>query len=655
MNLRLIPCSLRVATAFLATLLVMPAVIAMDLRWLGQTGNVTRLNLANAQDGPVHLEGSFDLENWFLLDSQIAAGGAAGFSHTNVEPVGFQFYRAVAKSLTPSPVVGPQADSTQTDSVIVTPQEGGELFLTDRRGVQYHLTVASNLVAEPVAIAMTVVTNFAAMPFEDRFRAAVVFEPDGLEFLGAATLRIRFPEPVPELEMVGYAFEAAGAGFHLKPWETASSEVVIPVAHFSGAGVSAVPFPPAPQPPMNYEQARRSTRDAENAADQWAGERLRELSERRHRGELSQEAFAEQLRGLRTLRNRQVFLTGIKPLLEAATRDCAVGEVVLNRFDRLEREGGSYGSSLQFLELVALASQVRCRCAHEYLERCENQPSTSGRGARNALDTVLNTTARITGRTDAQGCDLGTDTEIDRRFSRAACHKAWEGKMSFTEDIQKTFELPIPESPGSTTSYTLNTSRDTTSFSGVMEALLETDGDVPDENGEGGWAFWKFQTKGKLTGTYGESRITIILTPDYTGTDSYLETAKATYSAIGDLSLRINDGKSVGWVAFSAGLDDTKYPLAHVATSELKIDCKPLHELWCPDSIPPETKSAGTYDIAFAAYASSTTADATLTYDGDKVTARYRRVRVTIAPKPVRETNTVVETWTAELWRGERP
>ncbi|MCC6234547.1 MAG: hypothetical protein IT580_18025 [Verrucomicrobiales bacterium] len=656
MNLLSNSLLLRFAAAFLVTVFTMPTARAMDLRWLGQAGGVARLDLSRASEGPVHLEGSFDLQNWFLLDSQIASGGAASFSHTNPEPVSFQFYRAVAKSVTPSPVVGPQTDPTLTASTVVTPQDGGELFLTDRRGVHYHLLVSSNLVVEPVAIAMTVVTNFAALPWEDRFRAAVVFEPDGLEFLGSAELRIQFPEPVPELEMVGYAFAEAGAGFHLKPWETSPTGVVIPVAHFSGAGVSAVPLPPAPQPAMNYEEARRTTRDAERSADQWAGERLREVSRRRQRGELSADEFAEQARGTRTLRNRLVFLTGIKPLLQAATRDCAVGEVVLNRFERLERDSGSaFGGSLQFPELVALAPQVRCRCAHEYLELCETKPSTSGRGARTALDAVLNTTARITGRTDAQGCDLGTDTEIDRRFAKAACHKAWEGKMSYTEDIQNTFEMPIPDNPGPTTSYTLNTRRETTAFSGTLDTLTQTDGDVPDENGEGGWAFWKFQTKGKLTGTYGESRITILLTPDFTSTDSYLETAKATYSAIGDLSLRINDGQTVAWVSYSAGLDDTKYPMAHQGTSEFKVECKPLHELRCPDSIPAETKPAGTYNIAFAAYGSSTTANTTLTYTGDKVTAKYHRVRITISPKPIRETNTVVETWTAELWRGEGP
>ncbi|MBL9139787.1 MAG: hypothetical protein JNK85_28210 [Verrucomicrobiales bacterium] len=644
----------RVAVVVLAAVFAPMAAPALDLRWIGQSAGVTRLEVTNALDGPVQLEGTFDLENWFLLDSQMASGGAAGFSHTNAEPVNFQFYRAVARSLTPSPVIGPQADSTLTMSVVVTPEEGGEIFLTDRRGVQYHLLVHSNLVFEPVAISMTVVTNFAAMPLEDRFRAAVVFEPDGFEFRGAADLRIRFPEPIPELEMVGYAFEQTGTGFHLKPWDPSANEVVLPVSHFSGAGVTAVPLPPAPQPTMNYEQARRTTRDAERAADQWAGERLRELAVRRQRGELTVDEFREQLRGLRTLRNRLVFLTGIKPLLEAATRDCAVGEVVLNRFERLEREAGAdYGSSLQFPELVALASQVRCRCAHEYLERCEREPSTSGRGSRTALDAVLNTTARITGRTDAQGCDLGTDTEIDRRFTQAACHKAWEGKMSFTEDIQKTFEIPLPESPGSTSSYTLNTSRETTSYSGTLDTLLEADGDVPDENGEGGWAFWKFQTKGRLTGTYGDSRITILMTPDFTSTDSYLETAKATHSAIGDFSLRINDGKTVAWVAFSAGLEETKYPIAHQATTEFKVVCQPLHESRCPESRPPETKPTGTYNVAFAAYGSSSTADATLIYSGDKVTAKFRRVRITIAPKPIRETNTVVETWSAELWRGE--
>ncbi|MSU61417.1 MAG: hypothetical protein EXS31_03315 [Pedosphaera sp.] len=405
---------------------------SLKLQLASQDGSVTRFSVSGANVPNVNLQGSFDLENWFLLQSATPVQGQASFAHTNAEPIDVWFYRAVAE---PAPVpvnVGPQPDASQSAGAVITPEQGGQLEITDTRGVFYQFTVRSNLVREPVVVRMTVITNFTAMPLENRFRAAVVFEPDGFEFRGPAELKIRFPEPMPELEMVGYAFNGAGGEFHLKPWETATNEVTLTVSHFSGAGVNAESFPPAGNPNLNYQNARTTSRDAIRDADQWAGDRYRQLHERHINGRLTDQGFLEKLQETKYIRRRIVFTDGIRPLLAAAARNCDIGRLVLSRMDQLEGESGEpYGQSLEFREVGKLAPLVRCNCAHEYIERCEKDPSSSGTSANLGLTDTLLDIELMTGRTDAQGCDLGSDNQMFERLAKAPCHKAWEGTVRF--------------------------------------------------------------------------------------------------------------------------------------------------------------------------------------------------------------------------------
>lgn len=168
--------------------------------------------------------------------------------------------------------VGPQPDALRSVADLITTESGGHLRLNGPEGVVYELNVTSNRLWEPVVVSMTMITNFTDLPLADGFRAAVQLEPDGLEFRGEAELRIRFTNAIPEFEMVGYGFAADGGEFHLKPWRMQSNEVVVPLAHFSGAGVAAEPFPPAGNFSQRFEQAWHSTRDAGRVADQWAAE-----------------------------------------------------------------------------------------------------------------------------------------------------------------------------------------------------------------------------------------------------------------------------------------------------------------------------------------------------------------------------------------------
>src|SRR3954464_15241337 len=74
---------------------------AMELQLVERAGSITRLDVTNAGAGNVNLQGSFDLENWFHIQSAAAVLGVASFTHINDEPIDTWFFRAVAA---PAPV-----------------------------------------------------------------------------------------------------------------------------------------------------------------------------------------------------------------------------------------------------------------------------------------------------------------------------------------------------------------------------------------------------------------------------------------------------------------------------------------------------------------------------------------------------------------------
>ncbi len=238
------------------------------------------------------------------------------------------------------------------------PETGGQLQITDANGVFYQLTVRSNLVTEPTAILMTIITNFTGMPLTNRYQAAVAFEPDGFEFRGAAELKIRFPEPLPMLEMVGYGSDGAGGDFHLRPREPETNDVTLAVTHFSGTSVSAEPFPVTGSFKQTYEQWLTYTRDAIRNAYNWAGDRLRETSRSRHDGTMTQEGFLDSMASIRRLRDRLVYENAIAPLLGAAARDLQ-SQVLRGTRQLFEHSAPVHRAHIV---LALIQSPARCRC-----------------------------------------------------------------------------------------------------------------------------------------------------------------------------------------------------------------------------------------------------------------------------------------------------
>jgi len=622
---------------------------AQSLGLLVQDRNATttRLTLTNATVSNVNLQGSFNLEDWFLLQSAAPVLGTATFSHTNSEPIDAWFYRAVAAPAPPTIKVGPMLDSNQSVGALIYPETGGRLEITDANGVFYQLTVRSNLVTEPTAIVMTVITNFTDMPLTNRFRAAVAFEPDGFEFRGAAELKIRFPREIPALEMVGYGFDGGGGDFHLHPWESDTNQVTLSVSHFSGTGVAAEPFPLTGNFNQSYERGLTSTRDAIREANNWAGDQYRATSRFHRDGKFTQQEAAESRRLIKSRRDRMVYENAVKPLLPAAARDCAVGEVVLKRLDQLEGESGNYGQGAFYQEILKVAPSVRCVCARYYLERCEKDPSASGISAATGLKGILDQVALMTGLIDDPNCDLGSDFEIQARMAKAKCHKPWEGTVRYTRIYRSGLTNAISDAGGSLTS--IMTENDDLSYVGHIIELVEEDGDVLEE---GAWQSWTFKLAGKLTASYLESDTATDITKDWTVTDTDVTEGLDYPAAEGKLMLRFDNGLFTSLSA-SAGLDAIQYEMPLRRTTERKVECRSSGN--CPEAIPEEKTNFGNKSLSFAEAPNNDSPGVVATWANGSLKLILTRNKRENYAAPFQGHNETTETLTVQLFRASAP
>jgi hypothetical protein len=257
---------------------------------------------------------------------------------------------------------------------------------------------------------MTVITNFTNMPLENRFQAAVKFEPDGFEFRKPAELKIRFPEALPKLEMVGYAFDGAGGGFHLQPWDAASQAVTLAISHFSGAGTTAQSF--NRNSALSFSSVNNTYFDARQKADHSAATSRRRDSQQLQEGRIDQQQFEENNRLTKELRVLDILRDGILPSLAAAAADCEIGRVTLVRLDQLEGETGErYGQGAPYRKLESLAPLVRCHCAHTYLEEYEKNPTANGRLKVKVTETIKQP---LTGNSGTREVEETLEVELSR-------------------------------------------------------------------------------------------------------------------------------------------------------------------------------------------------------------------------------------------------
>ena len=193
-----------------------------------------RLRLGGSTGTNYTLEQSVNLSDWVSIHTGQATNGVLEYLGAPVNGSA-AFYRARVAS--PPLQVYPRVDTKRVGMGLIT-SEGGFCEVTALNGTRFKLTVPANCVTESVAVKMTVITNLAGVPGEGLFPAAVQFDPDGLQFMGAATLEIEFPTNIPVNQMASYAFGRTGNDFYLTPDQVGTNRVLIPVTHFSAAGTT---------------------------------------------------------------------------------------------------------------------------------------------------------------------------------------------------------------------------------------------------------------------------------------------------------------------------------------------------------------------------------------------------------------------------------
>ncbi len=513
-----------------------------------------------------NLEGSLDLAHWYQLLFSSPVAGSAQFLHTNTEPVAAWFYRVVAAPIPAAPQPVAASDPLYTAAALVTPAAGGSIDLQDRNGVLYHFQISSNQVYEPVAVQMSVITNFTGFPDHDGFRAAVAFSPDGYDFRGQGELTITFPSAPPADLMLAYSADAGGALFRLRPSTAASNQVIIPITHFSTAGTAAFSTPKIP----SADQALRSTRDARNLADDQAARLIRAARDKYVDGLITRDDFAQRVQTHLLDALDQYYLSGVAPLLGAALADCDVGSVVMRRFDQLSASwaqitGRPRSQSPYEESAIAMARRARCNCAHLWLQRCEQDPNASNENILAALSNDLIESSLITGRGDAQGCDLGSDAEIMQKFASSACARVWEGQITLTRVT--TVNQTISGSSSLTGSENTTTREQFIGRIGPVASQLG--GNLA---GGGTWHSWSLQTEGLYSAS--QSSLKITETDNSTTHSLQVDTEQGAdvRTVVGDnLQLRLNNG-----LFATAGLGGPKksYSFPTLQTSSYKLTCK---------------------------------------------------------------------------------
>ena len=516
--------------------------VVLTLESAGPDG--ARLRASGTTAAQTSLEGSFNLQDWFLIQSAATANGTAEFFHSNAIPASAVYYRAREGTPAEPLRIVAELDPKRWAAGLITPEAGGRLSLAGADGIRFEFEAPAESVREPVAVRMTAITNFSAFPEHDGFRAAVAFEPEGFDFRLPARLTITFASDIPVADMAGYSFAGDGTGFHLIAARPNSRRVVLSVDHFSGQGVAS--FRGSGPPP--FDQAWKGQRDARYAAEDRHARRGRQITRDEYAGKIneSQAEFAWELSELDMVFD--IYRNGVQPYLQAAETDCAIGRgVVVPELERLIAAqnrvlGGPPGEYDPLGDaLRSVMPKVRCACARALIRECEQNPNASGSRLLSSLNDLLLDSRLVIGRTDAQDCELGSDDQIRERLMSGPCFGDWEGSIVLS---RVTSIVGTVQDRARTGVYDDETRE---LYSATVKRVVKhrtfTSGGKPAES-------WELETEGVYHAGLRISRQLVDDPPQWDIVTTTTDTASAAESipASGDILLRLVDGQleSVG-------------------------------------------------------------------------------------------------------------
>lgn len=123
------------------------------------------------------------------------------------------------------------------ETAIIGP-DGGKLKLKSGAGDSFVLTIPPGALLTDTRITATPIASTTGLPDGAGAITGVVLKPDGLELARTATLDITPKTKVPPESRLHWGFYADGSDAFLHIPVPGSDRIVLPIDHFSGAGVS---------------------------------------------------------------------------------------------------------------------------------------------------------------------------------------------------------------------------------------------------------------------------------------------------------------------------------------------------------------------------------------------------------------------------------
>jgi hypothetical protein len=434
--------------------------------------------------------------------------------------------------------------------------------------------------------------------------------------------------------MSGYSFDGDGTGFHLIAARPRLREVVLPVDHFSGKGVAR--FRGNGPPP--FDQAWKRQRDARYAAEDRHARRVKQIIRDVYSGKIteSQSDLAVDLSELDMV--FEIFRNGVQPYLRTAESDCAIGRgVVVPELERLIAVqnrvlGGPPGEYDPLGDaLRSVMPKVRCACARELIRRCEEDPNASGSELLSALNDLLLDSRLVTGRTDAQDCELGSDDQIRERLLSGPCFGTWAGSIV----LSRVTSVMGTTQNGARTGTWDNETRElySATVKGVVSRRTFTSGGKPGES-------WELETEGlyHVGLRINQRRVNDPPNFDIVETETITASTAESPPAPGTINLRIVDGKLESLGAGGGGSPlSLKYSVLTETSYRCKVPFPPNNP--CPTG---NSWSANRSYSLFQGYGVDASDPlAAFTSAPDRITATWYRVRefegFTEPPKRVEE------------------
>ncbi|MBN1605144.1 MAG: hypothetical protein JW940_00850 [Polyangiaceae bacterium] len=171
--------------------------------------------------------------------SGVSEGGSTvGTAGSGVSEAGASVATAGAAGAGADFDLGPlsfQRDDARAETNLVD-ETGGYISVTDATGVTWTLSIPDQIGLFPVSVTMTPLKKLTAGADAPALQSGVLFEPEGLVFSDAATLRVTLPEANDSVAF--FSFEGDGSGVELAEMTEHSSSFTLPVWHFSGKALA---------------------------------------------------------------------------------------------------------------------------------------------------------------------------------------------------------------------------------------------------------------------------------------------------------------------------------------------------------------------------------------------------------------------------------